>query len=194
MEHLLPPLPYQTNALSPLLSQEAVDFHYHKHHQAYVTNLNKLIVGTPFAEQTLENIVRYSAGPIFNNAGQVWNHNFYWLCLSPNGGKRPTGYLLTAIEQKFGSFEQFQQLFSQAATGLFGSGWAWLVQNNLGELSIVGSSNAGTPLQDPNLKPLLACDVWEHAYYIDYRNARNRYIEVFWDLVNWDFVALNLQK
>lgn len=191
MEHKPPVLPYAKDALSPHISAETVEYHYGKHHAAYVANLNKLIVGTEFDGLELEEIVKKASGGIFNNAAQIWNHTFYWNCLSPNGGKLPTGKLLEAINKSFGGFDQFKEKFASAATTLFGSGWAWLIKGADGNLVIETTSNAGTPLKDGK-KALLTCDVWEHAYYIDYRNARAKYVDAFWQLVNWDFVALNL--
>lgn len=186
----LPALPYDMNALEPHISKETLEYHYGKHHQAYVTNLNKMIAGTELESQDLESIIKQAEGGMFNNAAQIWNHTFYWHCLSPNGGGEPTGELAAAINAKFGSFDEFKQQFSTVAATTFGSGWAWLVKNAQGELDLVSTSNAGTPLTTDN-KALLTCDVWEHAYYIDYRNARPNYIEAFWNLVNWDFVAEN---
>lgn len=191
MSFTLPPLPYAKDALAPHISAETIDFHYGKHHQAYVTNLNKLTAGTPFATQSLEEVIKKSSGGIFNNAAQVWNHTFYWHCLSPDGGGKPTGRLAKAIDATFGSFAQFQEQFTQTAATTFGSGWAWLVQDKKGQLKIISTSNAGTPMTD-GLTALLTCDVWEHAYYIDYRNVRPDYIKAFWNLVNWDFVARQL--
>lgn len=191
MEHKLPALPYSMDALKPTISKETLEFHYGKHHQAYVTNLNKLIMGTEFENMSLEDIVLKSNGGIFNNAAQVFNHTFYWNCLSPNGGKEPQGALADAINESFGSFADFKEKFTQTAIGTFGSGWAWLVKDGNGKLEIVSTSNAANPMTDGK-KPLLTCDVWEHAYYIDYRNARPSYVEKFWNLVNWDFVASNL--
>lgn len=190
MEHKLPPLPFAKDALEPVISAETIDYHYGKHHQAYVNNLNKLIAGTEFEDMPLEDIIRKSSGGIFNNAAQVFNHTFYWHCLAPDTGGKPKGELADAIDQAFGSFEAFKEKFSATAATTFGSGWAWLVKDSNGKLEIVSTSNAGTPLTEGK-KPLLTCDVWEHAYYIDYRNARPSYIEKFWDLVNWDFVAGN---
>ncbi len=187
----LPPLPYPKNALEPHISEETLEYHYGKHHNTYVVNLNNLIAGTEFENQSLEDIIKNSDGGIFNNAAQVWNHTFYWNCLSPNGGGEPDGALADAINAKFGSFEQFKKDFSAACVTNFGSGWTWLVKNASGELEIVKTSNAGCPLT-AGQTPLLTCDVWEHAYYIDYRNARPSYVEAFWNLVNWDFVASNL--
>ena len=184
----LPALPYDRAALEPHISAETIDFHYGKHHQTYVTNLNKMIEGTEFESMDLEAIIRKSQGGMFNNAAQVWNHTFYWNCLSPKGGGEPTGALAEAINKAFGSFAQFKEQFSQTAITTFGSGWGWLVQRPDGSLALVSTPNAATPLTGSD-KPLLTCDVWEHAYYIDYRNARPKYVEAFWNLVNWDFVA-----
>lgn len=184
----LPPLPYEMDALEPHISRETLEYHYGKHHQAYVTNLNKLVPGTEFEHTTLEDIIMKAKGGIFNNAAQVWNHSFYWQCLSPNGGGKPSGALADALAEYFGSVDHFIEQFTQIAATTFGSGWAWLVKDNHGELRILSTSNADTPLT-AGLTPLLTCDVWEHAYYIDYRNARPQYIDHFWQLVNWDFVA-----
>jgi len=188
MEHKLPDLPYAKSALAPKISAETLEYHYGKHHATYVANLNKLIPGTEFADMPLEAIVQKASGGIFNNAAQVYNHTFYWNCLSPRGGGEPTGKLAEQIAATFGSFAQFKEKFTAAAVTLFGSGWAWLVRNPDGSLAIEQTSNAATPLRDGKT-PLLTCDVWEHAYYIDYRNARANYVTSFWDLVNWDFVA-----
>lgn len=185
----LPPLPYDLKALAPNISAETLEYHYGKHHQAYVTNLNNLIPNTEFEKLSLEEIIKKSSGPVFNNAAQVWNHTFYWHCLSPKH-TNPTGALAEAIDKTFGSLEKFKEAFSKAAIGQFGSGWAWLVKNPDGSLAIQSTSNAGTPMTE-NKKALLTCDVWEHAYYIDYRNARPKYVEKYWELVNWDFVAKN---
>ena len=190
MAHTLPELPYAMDALEPHISKETLEFHYGKHHRTYVDKLNGLIEGSKFADASLEDIVRGSDGGVFNNAAQVWNHTFYWHCLSPEGGGRPSGELAKAIDASFGSFDEFHKQFSDKAVTLFGSGWAWLVKQRDGKLAIVQTGNAGTPLTGPD-KPLLTCDVWEHAYYIDYRNARPKYLEAFWMLVNWDFVAKN---
>jgi Fe-Mn family superoxide dismutase len=187
----LPALPYDRTALEPHISAETIDFHYSKHHQTYVTNLNNLIVGTEFENADLETIVRKAQGGLFNNAAQVWNHTFYWNCLKPNGGGAPTGKLADAINAAFGGFDAFKAEFSKTAIGTFGSGWAWLVQRADGSLALVSTSNAATPLTGTD-KPLLTCDVWEHAYYVDYRNARPKYVEAFWNLVNWDFVAAQM--
>lgn len=192
MEHKLPELPYSKDALLPHLSVETLEFHYGKHHQTYVTNLNNLIKGTEWATATLEDITRRAPdGPIFNNAAQIWNHTFYWNSLSPKGGGAPKGAIADAINKQWGSFDKFKEEFTTAATKLFGSAWAWLVKKPDGSLAIVGTSNAGCPLRDGH-KPLLTCDVWEHAYYIDYRNARPKYLEAWWSLVNWDFANKNL--
>lgn len=186
----LPPLPYAKNALAPTISEETVEYHYGKHHQAYVTNLNNLIKGSEFEAMGLEDIVRKSSGGVFNNAAQVWNHTFYWNCLKPGGGGAPTGALAAAIDKAFGSFAAFKEKFSSSAVGNFGSGWTWLVKNADGSLEVVNTSNAGTPMTSGKTA-LLTCDVWEHAYYVDYRNARAKYVESFWGLVNWEFVAKN---
>ena len=186
----LPPLPYAKNALAPTISEETVEYHYGKHHQAYVTNLNNLVKGSEFEAMGLEDIVRESSGGVFNNAAQVWNHTFYWNCLKPGGGGAPTGALAAAIDKAFGSFAAFKEKFSSSAVGNFGSGWTWLVKNADGSLEVLNTSNAGTPMTSGKTA-LLTCDVWEHAYYVDYRNARAKYVESFWGLVNWDFVAKN---
>jgi superoxide dismutase, Fe-Mn family len=190
--HTLPPLPYAKNALAPVISAETLEFHYGKHHQTYVDNLNKLVPGTEFADKTLEQIiVKAAPGPVFNNAAQVWNHTFYWNSLKPGGGGEPTGKVAEAINKSFKSFAEFRAAFSATTVGQFGSGWGWLVQKKDGTLAIAATGNAGNPMTAGD-KPLLTCDVWEHAYYIDYRNARAKYVEQFWSLVNWDFVAKNL--
>ncbi|MFA5985690.1 MAG: Fe-Mn family superoxide dismutase [Methylococcaceae bacterium] len=186
----LPALPYAKNALVPHISEETLEFHYGKHHQTYVTNLNNLVPGTEFEGLSLEDIVMKSSGGIFNNAAQIWNHTFYWNSLSPNGGGQPEGALADAIYAKFGSFATFREEFTKTAVTTFGSGWAWLVKNPDGSLALVSTSNAATPLTAGQI-PLLTCDVWEHAYYIDFRNARPAYMEAFWNLVNWDFAAKN---
>ena len=188
----LPELPFAPDALAPHISKETIEFHYGKHHTAYMVNLNNLIKDTKFADMPLEDIIRQSEGGIFNNAAQVWNHSFYWNCLSPKGGGTPTGKVLQAIEKSFGTYEKFKTDFSAAAQTVFGSGWAFLVQTPEGQLEITKESNAGCPLTK-NQTALLTCDVWEHAYYIDYRNLRPKYIESFWNLVNWDFVASQLK-
>ena len=190
MTHVLPPLPFAKDALDPVISAETIDFHYGKHHQAYVTNLNNLVPGTAFENASLEDIVMQADGGIFNNAAQVWNHTFYWNGLSPDGGGEPTGALGAAIDKAFGTFAAFKEAFIKSAVGNFGSGWTWLVKNGDGSVSIVNTSNAANPLRD-GMTPLLTIDVWEHAYYIDYRNARPKYLGEIWKLVNWDFVASN---
>ena len=190
MTHVLPPLPYEKNALEPHISAETLEFHYGKHHQTYVTNLNNLIAGTEFENLSLDEIVKKATGGIFNNAAQVWNHTFYWHSLSPKGGGEPTGALADAIIKTFGSFEKFKEDFSKTAITTFGSGWAWLVKNADGSLALVSTSNAATPLT-AGQTPLLTIDVWEHAYYVDYRNLRPKYVEAFWSLVNWDFATNN---
>jgi Fe-Mn family superoxide dismutase len=188
MIHELPKLPYALNALEPYISQRTVEFHYGKHHQAYVTNLNKLIVGTEYENSSLEDIIRKAGGGIFNNGAQVWNHTFYWNCMKPKGGGEPTGKLADALVKNFGSFAEFREKFSTAAATLFGSGWAWLVKKPDGSLVITQESNAGNPLKTGDY-PLLTCDVWEHAYYLDKQNLRPGYIADFWNLVDWDAVA-----
>jgi Fe-Mn family superoxide dismutase len=187
----LPALPYERDALQPHISAETLDYHYGRHHLAYVNNLNTLIQGTPQADASLEEIIRTSSGAVFNNAAQAWNHTFYWHSLSPNGGGKPGGRLAEAIDRAFGSFEAFKAEFDKSAIGNFGSGWTWLVQRADGSLGIVNTSNAATPITGSD-RPLLTADVWEHAYYIDYRNARPKYLEAFWQLVNWEFAAANL--
>ncbi len=187
----LPPLPYKMDALEPFISRETLEYHYGKHHQAYVNNLNNLVPGTEFESASLEEIVKRSKGGVFNNAAQVWNHTFYWDCLSPSGGGEPKGTVLDAIAGSFGSFTAFKDQFTKAAATLFGSGWAWLVKTSGGKLEIVQESNAGNPMTNGKT-PLLTCDVWEHAYYIDKRNRRPDYIADFWNLVNWDFVKKGL--
>ena len=190
MAFTLPELPYAMDALAPHISKETLEYHYGKHHQTYVTNLNNLIEGTDMANDTLEDIVKKSSGGVFNNAAQVWNHTFYWNCLSPNGGGAPEGDLADAINAKWGSFDAFKDEFNKSAAGNFGSGWTWLVKKADGSLDIVNTSNAATPLTTSDV-PLLTCDVWEHAYYIDYRNSRPNYLAGFWALANWDFVSKN---
>ena len=191
MKHELPELPYPSNALEPHISAETLAFHHGKHHRTYVDKLNELIAGTPYEKSTLEEIIRNASGGIFNNAAQIWNHSFYWNCLSPDGGGAPTGKIAERIDNHWGAFEKFQGELTQSAVTNFGSGWTWLVQNGQGELEIVNTSNAGTPLTDGKT-PILTIDVWEHAYYIDYRNARPKYVEAYWNLVNWDFANRNL--
>ena len=195
MQHTLPDLPYANNALEPYISAETIAFHYGKHHQTYVTKLNELIKGTEFENTSLEDIVKKSSGGIFNNAAQVWNHTFYWHGLKPNTSESPrgvpnSGKLAEAINAKWGSAESFKTAFTQCALTTFGAGWAWLVKKEDGTLDIVSTSNAATPLTS-NAKPLLTCDVWEHAYYIDYRNVRADYVEKFWNIIDWDFVEKN---
>jgi Fe-Mn family superoxide dismutase len=191
MAYELPALPYAKNALEPHISAETLEFHHDKHHATYVTNLNNLVPGTEFEGKSLEEIITSApAGGIFNNAAQVWNHTFYWNCLSSNGGGAPDGDLAGAINAAFGSFAEFQQKFATSCATNFGSGWTWLVKNSDGSVAIVNTSNAGCPLTSGQT-PLLTCDVWEHAYYIDYRNARPKYVEAFWNLANWEFAAQN---
>ena len=190
MAHELPALPYAMNDLEPVISQETLEYHYGKHHNTYVTNLNNLVPGTEFENMSLEDIIMKSSGGVFNNAAQVWNHTFYWNCLSPNGGGEPSGDLADAINSTFGSVDAFKEQFSTSAVNNFGSGWTWLVKNADGSLEIVNTSNAANPMTDGK-QPLLTCDVWEHAYYVDYRNARPKYVESFWNLVNWEFVSGN---
>lgn len=192
MEHQLPLLPYALNALEPVFSKETLEFHHGKHHQAYVTNLNGLIKGTPFENATLETIIMEAEGPVFNNAAQIWNHTFYFEAFSPEGEGEPQGRLAEAISRDFGTYEAFREQFSKAAATLFGSGWAWLVVNEAGKLQIVQEPNAGNPMRK-NLLPLLTCDVWEHAYYIDYRNRRPDYIAQFFKLVDWNVVDARYQ-
>ena len=187
----LPALPWARDALAPHISAETIDYHYGKHHQTYVTNLNNQIKGTEFENLDLVAIVKKAQGGMFNNAAQVWNHTFYWNSLAPKGGNEPNGKLADAIKKGFGGFAQFKEEFSKAAVGTFGSGWAWLVQRADGGLAIVSTSNAATPITGSD-RPLLTCDVWEHAYYIDYRNARPKYVEAFWNLANWEFAAAQM--
>jgi len=191
MEHTLPPLPYAKDALQPHISAETLEFHHGKHHQTYVTNLNNMIKGTEYENMSLEEIIQKSTGGVFNNSAQVWNHTFFWNCMSPNGGGAPTGKAADAINAKWGSFDKFKEEFNKSALGNFGSGWTWLVQKTDGSVDIVNTSNAGTPLTTSD-KPLLTADVWEHAYYIDYRNARAKFLDAFWNVANWDFVNQNM--
>jgi Fe-Mn family superoxide dismutase len=184
----LPKLPYAADALVPFISAETIEYHYGKHHQAYVNNLNGLVPGTEFADADLETIIRTANGPIFNNGAQVWNHTFYFESFSKTGLRTPVGPLAEAIKESFGSFEGFREQFAKSAAGLFGSGWAWLVSEEEGKLRIVQESNAGNPLRN-GLKPLLTCDVWEHAYYIDYRNRRPDYIKSFWEILDWNIIS-----
>lgn len=187
----LPDLPYPEDALAPNISAETLQFHHGKHHKTYVDNLNKLVPGTEFENASLEDIIKRASGGIFNNGAQVWNHTFYWNCMSPDGGGEPAGKLAEAINKSFGSFAQFKEKFTTSATTLFGSGYTWLVKNADGSLEVENTANAVNPIKDGK-KPVLTCDVWEHAYYIDYRNARAKYMEAFWKVVNWGFVAENL--
>lgn len=193
LKHQLPKLPYDLKDLSPFVTEEQMDFHYNKHHAAYFNKLNTLIDGKPESELSLEQIVVESQGAVFNNAAQAWNHTFFWNCMSPSGGGAPKGQLKALIERDFGSLESFKEKFSTAAAGLFGSGWAWLAQDKQGKLEIMPLSNADTPLKHGK-RPVLTLDVWEHAYYIDYRNRRPDFIQKFWDVVHWDFVAKSLQS
>ncbi len=190
MKHELPDLPYPQDALEPHISAETLEYHHGKHHAAYVNKLNELIPGTEFEDMSLEDIIKKASGGVFNQAAQVWNHTFYWNCLSPNGGGEPTGAIADAIGQAFGSFDAFKEKFNASGVGNFGSGWTWLVKNSDGSVEIVNTSNAGNPMTDGKT-PLLTADVWEHAYYIDYRNARPKYLESLWNLINWDFVNQN---
>lgn len=192
MAFQLPALPFEKNALEPHISQETIEYHYGKHHNTYVVKLNALIEGTELENKTLEDIIKTSTGGVFNNAAQIWNHTFYWHCLSPNGGGEPTGAVKEAIINAFGSFEQFKAKFTDSAINNFGSSWTWLVKKADGTLDIVNTSNAATPIVENDVTPLLTVDMWEHAYYIDYRNLRPDYMNAFWALVNWDFVATNL--
>jgi len=189
----LPKLPYETGALAPYISKETLEFHYGKHHQTYVNNLNNLTKNTEFEKLSLENVIMKTSGAVFNNAAQVWNHTFYWNSLTPKNTSEPSGKLADAIKKKFGSFDEFKKLFTQSAITLFGSGWTWLVKDQNGELEIINTSNANLPMKE-NKKALLTCDVWEHAYYIDYRNARATYLENFWKLVNWNFAQENFTE
>lgn len=192
MAFSLPELPWSNDALAPHISPETIEYHYGKHHNAYVTKLNAAIEGTEYAEMSLEDIIKKADGGLFNNAAQVWNHTFYWNCLAPNGGGAPSGAIADAINAKWGSFDKFKEDFSAAAAGNFGSGWTWLVKNGSGDLEIVNTDDAGCPLT-AGQTPIITLDVWEHAYYIDYRNARPKYIETFFaSLVNWDFANSNL--
>ncbi len=194
MAFTLPPLPYAKDALAPHISAETLDFHHGKHHQAYVTNLNKLVEGKPEAQKSLEDIIMSSEGGVFNNAAQIWNHTFYWSSMKPNGGGEPTGDLKAAIDRDFGSLEKFSTAFADAGATQFGSGWAWLVQHKDGKLAVTKTPNADLPMKHGQ-KALLTMDVWEHAYYIDFRNARPKYIETFLkSLINWDFALANLKK
>lgn len=190
----LPDLPYKLNALEPYISQETLKYHHGRHHRAYVDKLNKLIKGTPFEEKPLEEIMMQSEGGIFNNAAQSWNHAFYWHCVSPEGGGDPSGDLTSAIKEHFGSLEKFKEEFANSANNHFGSGWVWLVKDRNGQLEVLSTVNAHNPMTTDAKKPLLTCDVWEHAYYIDTRNDRPKYIDNFWHIVNWNFVTKNFQS
>ncbi|SHO55932.1 superoxide dismutase [Fe] [Vibrio quintilis] len=194
MSFELPALPYAKDALEPHISAETLDFHHGKHHNTYIVKLNGLIKGTELEGKSLEDIIKSSSGGVFNNAAQTWNHTFYWHCLSPNGGGEPTGAVAEAIEKSFGSFEEFKSQFTESAINNFGSSWTWLVKKADGTLAITNTSNAATPVSDEGVTPLLTVDLWEHAYYIDYRNVRPDYMAAFWALVNWDFAAENLAK
>jgi Fe-Mn family superoxide dismutase len=191
MQHQLPDLPYATDALEPHISAETLGFHHGKHHRAYVTKLNELIAGTEYEDLPLEEVIRRASEGAFNNAAQTWNHSFYWNCLSPTGGGAPTGKIAEAIDAMWGSFDKFKDELTQSAATNFGSGWTWLVRNEQGELEILNTTNAGNPLTEGKT-PILTIDVWEHAYYIDYRNVRPQYIEAYWQLVNWEFANQNL--
>lgn len=188
----LPKLPYKRDALEPHISQKTIDFHYGQHHAGYVKNLNNLIEGSTFEKMSLEEIIKNSEGSIFNNAAQVWNHTFYWNCMTADRNCMPQDFLLKRIERDFGSYENFKQSFIKQAATLFGSGWQWLVCDNEGKLSLLQTSNAGTPLTQENIHPLLCCDVWEHAYYLDQQNLRLAYLNEFWQIINWKFVEKKL--
>jgi Fe-Mn family superoxide dismutase len=193
MPHQLPPLPYALNALQPHMSRETLEYHHGKHHRGYVDKLNELVRGTPYENAPLEKIVREASGPVFNNGAQAWNHAFFWQCLSPRGGGQPKGELGEALGAVFGGFDAFRKQFSEAAEGRFGSGWAWLCADAAGALSVSSTANAENPMQK-GPTPLLTCDVWEHAYYIDYRNSRKDFVAAFWNLVNWEFVESNWKE
>lgn len=194
MAFTLPELPYAKDALAPTISAETLEFHYGKHHQTYVDKLNGLVPGTEYEGKSLEDIIKTSSGGVFNNAAQIWNHTFYWHSLSPNGGGAPTGAVAAAIDAAFGSFDEFKAKFNDSAVNNFGSSWTWLVKKADGSLAIVNTSNAGTPITEEGVTPLITVDLWEHAYYIDFRNARPKYLEGFWNLVNWDFANENFAK
>lgn len=193
MEHKLPELPWEKSSLEPHISAETIEYHYGKHHKAYVDKLNELIKDTKYLQMPLEEIILTSEGPIFNNAAQIWNHTFFWHCMSPQGGGQASGKVGEMITKKWGSFEKFQEEFKNKAVSNFGSGWTWLVQNDQGDIEIFNTSNADTPKKH-KLKALMTLDVWEHAYYIDYRNQRPKFVDAFWNLVNWDFVNSNLRS
>jgi len=190
----LPALPYSQDALEPHISAETLEFHYGKHHKTYVDKLNGLVPGSEFEGKSLEEIIKSSSGPVFNNAAQIWNHTFYWNSLSPNGGGEPTGAIAEAINSAFGSFDDFKAQLNDKAVNNFGSSWTWLVKNADGSLEIVNTSNAGTPITESGVTPLITVDLWEHAYYIDYRNVRPNYLAGFWNLVNWEFANENFAK
>ena len=187
MAFILPELPYDPGALAPVIDKKTMNFHYGKHHQAYVNNLNNLVPGTPFENASLETIIQEAEGGILNNAAQIWNHTFYFTSFKPDGGGEPGGKLAEAMNNSFSSFDNFKEQFSKAAATLFGSGWAWLVKNQNGQLEIIQESNAGNPLRN-GLSPILTCDVWEHAYYIGYQNRRPDYIKDFWSIINWEVI------
>eukprot|EP01097_Dermamoeba_algensis_P007975 TRINITY_DN515_c0_g1_i3.p1 TRINITY_DN515_c0_g1~~TRINITY_DN515_c0_g1_i3.p1 ORF type:complete len:200 (+),score=64.40 TRINITY_DN515_c0_g1_i3:63-662(+) len=194
MTYELPPLPYAKNALAPHLSEETLNFHYEKHHRGYVNKLNQLAAEKPaWAGKSYEELIKTESGVVFNQAAQIWNHTFYWKSLSPNGGGAPTGKVAELINEAFGSFDAFKEKFSAAASGHFGSGWAWLVRDDNNKLQIVSTHDAGNPIKDGHI-PVLTCDVWEHAYYIDFRNDRPKYIATWWNLVNWEFANSNLNQ
>lgn len=193
MAHTLPELPYKINALEPYISQETLEYHHGKHHKTYVDTLNKLIPGTEFENASLEEIIKKAEGKVFNQAAQIWNHTFYWNCMAPKAGGEPTGPIADAIREGFGSFSEFKEQFTAQTTSIFGSGWGWLVKDNSGQLKIWQGKDAGNPLTE-GLTPLLTCDIWEHAFYIDYRNAKPKYMEAFFNLINWDFVNRNLES
>lgn len=193
MAFTLPELPYSRDALEPHMSKETLDYHYGKHHKAYVDKANGALEGSGFEKADLEDVVKEASGFLFNQAAQIWNHSFFWNCLSPNGGGEPGGNLGNEMEKAFGSVQDFKSKFSAAAGGVFGSGWAWLIKNKEGDLEIVTTQNAGNPMTS-NQTPLLTCDMWEHAYYIDYRNSRPDFLDAYWNIVNWDFVDKNLSK
>ena len=190
----LPALPYSKDALAPHISAETLEYHYGKHHKTYVDKLNGLVPGTEYEGKSLEEIIKTSSGGVFNNAAQIWNHTFFWNCLSPNGGGAATGAVGEAINKAFGSFDKFKEEFTNSAINNFGSAWTWLVKKADGSVAIVNTSNAATPLTDESVTVLLTVDVWEHAYYIDYRNSRPNYLDAFWSLVNWEFVNANYAK
>ncbi|MCF8304764.1 MAG: superoxide dismutase [Bacteroidales bacterium] len=192
MAFVLPELPYEMDALEPHISKRTVEFHYTKHHQGYVNKVNGLIPGTGFEDASLEKIIKEADGGIFNNGAQVWNHTFYWYSLSPDGGGEPKGKLLDAIKENFGSFESFKEQFTNAAKTLFGSGWTWLVQTEDGKLDIIKTGNANNPLRNGK-NPILTCDMWEHAFYLDYQNRKPEYLEGFWNLINWDAVTKRMK-